>query len=110
MKQYGLKNSEVIASKKLYGSNILPQPVRQSFAHKLWENMQDPMIKILLVALGINMLFVYMGQADLVEALGITEDTLFETYFDGSSIRVRTLDEEEVRSAMIAGLEGAFDD
>lgn len=46
----------------------------------------------------------------LVEALGITEDTLFETYYDGSSIRVRTLDEEEVRSAMIAGLEGAFDD
>lgn len=46
----------------------------------------------------------------LVEALGITEDTLFETYFDGSSIRVRTLDEEEVQSAMIAGLEGAFDD
>ena len=66
MKQYGLKNSEVIASKKLYGSNILPQPARQSFANKLWENMQDPMIKILLVALGIN-----MGQADLVEALGI---------------------------------------
>lgn len=71
MKQYGLKNSEVIASKKLYGSNILPQPARQSFANKLWENMQDPMIKILLVALGINMLFVYMGLADWVEALGI---------------------------------------
>lgn len=46
----------------------------------------------------------------LVEALGITEDTLFETYFDGSSIIVRTLDEEEVRNAMIAGLEDAFDD
>ena len=46
----------------------------------------------------------------LVEALGITEDTLFETYFDGNSIRVRTLDEEEVRSAMITGLEDAFDD
>ena len=46
----------------------------------------------------------------LVEALGITEDTLFETYFDGSSIIVRTLDEEEVRSAMITGLEDAFDD
>ena len=46
----------------------------------------------------------------LVEALGITEDTLFETCFDGSSIRVRTLDEEEVRNAMIAGLEDAFDD
>ena len=46
----------------------------------------------------------------LVGGLGITEDTLFETYFDGSSIRVRTLDEEEVRNAMIAGLEDAFDD
>ena len=46
----------------------------------------------------------------LVEALGITEDTLFETYFDGSSIIVRTLDEEEVRSTMITGLEDAFDD
>lgn len=46
----------------------------------------------------------------LVEALGITEDALFETYFDGSSIIVRTLDEEEVRNAMIAGLEDAFDD
>ena len=46
----------------------------------------------------------------LVEALGITEDTLFETYFDGSSIKVRTLDEEEVRNAMITGLEDAFDD
>lgn len=46
----------------------------------------------------------------LVEALGITEDTLFETYFDGSSIIVRTLDEEEVESAILAGLEDAFDD
>ena len=46
----------------------------------------------------------------LVEALGITEDTLFETYFDGSSIIVRTLEEEDVRNAMTAGLEDAFDD
>ena len=46
----------------------------------------------------------------LVAALGITEDTLFETYFDGNCIRVRTLDEEEVESAILAGLEDAFDD
>ena len=71
MKQYGLKNSEVIASKKLYGSNILPQPARQSFVHKLWENMQDPMIRILMVALMINVLFVYSGHGDWVETIGI---------------------------------------
>lgn len=36
----------------------------------------------------------------LAAALGITEDTLFETYFDGNCLRVRTLDEEEVESAI----------
>ena len=41
----------------------------------------------------------------LAAALGITEDTLFETYFDGNCLRVRTLDEEEVESAILAGLE-----
>ena len=46
----------------------------------------------------------------LAAALGITEDTLFETYFDGNYLRVRTLDEEEVESAILAGLEDAFDD
>lgn len=46
----------------------------------------------------------------LAAALGITEDTLFETYFDGNCLRVRTLDEEEVESAILAGLEDAFDD
>jgi len=45
----------------------------------------------------------------LAAALGITEDTLFETYFDGNCLRVRTL-EEEVESAILAGLEDAFDD
>ena len=37
----------------------------------------------------------------LAAALGITEDTLFETYFDGNCLRVRTLDEEEVESAIL---------
>ena len=46
----------------------------------------------------------------LAAALGITEDTLFETSVDGNCLRVRTLDEEEVESAILAGLEDAFDD
>ena len=66
MEKYGLKAQEVAVSKKLYGSNRLSRPARQGFASKLWDNMQDPMIKVLLVALAINMLFAYMGQADWV--------------------------------------------
>ena len=71
MEKYGLKAQEVAVSKKLHGRNILTRPVRQNFASKLWENMQDPMIRVLLVALAINMLFAYMGQADWVETMGI---------------------------------------
>lgn len=71
MEKYGLKAQEVAVSKKLYGSNRLSRPAQQGFASKLWDNMQDPMIKVLLVALAINMLFAYMGQADWVETMGI---------------------------------------
>ena len=71
MEKYGLKAQEVAVSTKLYGRNILTRPKRQGFASKLWENMQDPMIRVLLVALAINMLFTYMGQADWVETMGI---------------------------------------
>lgn len=41
----------------------------------------------------------------LATALEITEDTLFETYFEGNCLRVRTLDEEEVESEILASLE-----
>ena len=46
----------------------------------------------------------------LVEALGITEDTLFETYFDGSKIRVRILDADDLESAFFGEMEeGCYD-
>lgn len=71
MKQYGLSSTEVAASTKQHGKNILPQPPRQGFAQKLLENLQDPMIRILLVALLINVVFVYSGHGDWVETAGI---------------------------------------
>lgn len=71
MKQYGLSSTEVASSTKQYGKNILPQPPRQGFAQKLRDNLQDPMIRILMVALMINVLFVYSGHGDWVETIGI---------------------------------------
>lgn len=71
MKQYGLSSTEVAASTKQYGKNVLPQPLRQGFAQKLRDNLQDPMIRILMVALMINVLFVYSGHGDWVETIGI---------------------------------------
>ena len=71
MQKYGLNSQQVQRSQLLHGRNILPQPQQQSFLKKLGENLRDPMIKILLVALLINMLFAYSGQGDWVESIGI---------------------------------------
>lgn len=47
---------------------------------------------------------------ELVSVLGITEDTLFETYFDGSKIRVRILDADDLESAFFGEMEeGCYD-
>lgn len=71
MQRYGLSSQEVQESKRRHGQNILPVPPRQSFMSKLRDNLQDPMIKILLVALLINVAFVYNGHSDWLETLGI---------------------------------------
>ncbi|MGM9530106.1 MAG: calcium-translocating P-type ATPase, PMCA-type [Phascolarctobacterium sp.] len=71
MQKYGLSTKEVLESQGLHGKNVLPQPLRQSFMSKLWDNLQDPMIRILLVALLINVIFVYAGHSDWVETAGI---------------------------------------
>ena len=47
---------------------------------------------------------------ELVSVLGITEDTLFETYFDGSKIRVRILDADDLESAFFGEMgDGCYD-
>ncbi|MGM9583852.1 MAG: calcium-translocating P-type ATPase, PMCA-type [Phascolarctobacterium sp.] len=71
MQKYGLSSQEVQESKGRYGRNILPTPPRQSFMSKLGDNLQDPMIKILLVALLINVAFIYSGHSDWLETAGI---------------------------------------
>ena len=69
MQRYGLSSQEVQESKRRHGQNILPVPPRQSFMSKLRDNLQDPMIKILLVALLINVAFIYNGHSDWLETL-----------------------------------------
>ncbi|MGM9568669.1 MAG: cation-translocating P-type ATPase, partial [Phascolarctobacterium sp.] len=71
MQKYGLNSQAVEEARQKYGKNILPEPPRQSFGAMLWENLQDPMIKILLVALVTNVAFVYSGHGDWIETAGI---------------------------------------
>ena len=69
MKQ-GLTEEEVIKSREKYGSNALENIDKVSFLKKLLESLGDPMIRILIIALGIKMVFL-IKDFDWYETVGI---------------------------------------
>lgn len=71
MSMYGLNDEEVQKSRESFGSNSLSQPPRETFWQKLLGNFKDPIIKILLVALLVNVVCVFRGYGDWYEAGGI---------------------------------------
>ena len=66
----GLTNEEVIINRKKYGSNILSKKKQDSFLKLLLETFSDPIIKILLIALGIRTIFL-IRDFDWYETIGI---------------------------------------
>ena len=80
MKKYGLSREQVQQSRQRYGNNALPTPPQESFWQKLLGNFQDPIIRILIVALLINVVFVYMGHGDWIETAGIFLAILLATF------------------------------
>lgn len=76
----GLTNEQVEESRKLHGSNKLTQKEGETFWQKLWDTFAgDPIIKILVVALVINLCFVFMGKAEWYEAVGIAIAVILAT-------------------------------
>ena len=71
MTKIGLTSEEAAQSLKKYGNNALSKPPQQTFFDKLLDNFGDPIIRILIVALLVNVVFVYMGYADWIETAGI---------------------------------------
>ena len=80
MTKIGLTGEEAAQSLKKYGNNALSKPPQQTFFNKLLDNFQDPIIRILIVALLINMGFVYMGHADWLETAGIFVAIILATF------------------------------
>uniref|UniRef100_A0A6B2KWZ1 Cation-transporting P-type ATPase N-terminal domain-containing protein n=1 Tax=Arcella intermedia TaxID=1963864 RepID=A0A6B2KWZ1_9EUKA len=76
----GLTEKEVSLSREKFGSNELPPPPKESFMDKLKDNFDDPLIKILCVALGITSLLALFGYADWVEGIGIALAVLLATF------------------------------
>ncbi|MBE6577893.1 MAG: calcium-translocating P-type ATPase, PMCA-type [Ruminococcaceae bacterium] len=66
----GLSSAEVAASREKHGANVLLTHASKSFLRRFFENLGDPIIRILLVALAVNLVFVFRG-GDLAETIGI---------------------------------------
>lgn len=68
MKQFGLSDKEAAESKQKYGDNSMTEQASESFWDKLKGNLGDPMIKILLVALGVNVLLWILGLVGVIKS------------------------------------------
>ncbi len=78
-KRLGLDAAEVLESRKNYGDNRLTRAKRKSFFRQFLGNLGDPIIKILIAALVINLIFTFRN-ADWVETVGIAVSILLATF------------------------------
>ncbi|MGJ4849258.1 calcium-translocating P-type ATPase, PMCA-type [Bacillota bacterium Meth-B3] len=97
----GLTERQVIESRARHGANQLTHVKQQGFFMKFIEDLNDPMIKILLVALAINLLFA-LGGAGWYESAGIALAVLLSTWVSTASkhrseTAFQKLQEEEAR-------------
>lgn len=75
----GLTQQQVEQSRKKNGQNTLTKQKRNSFFKQFLSSFGDPIIKILLVALAINILFMFRS-ADWYESLGIAMAVFLATF------------------------------
>lgn len=80
MAQFGLTTDEAAESRKQHGSNVLSEVERESFWSKLKDNFGDPMIKILVVALIVNVSLTFFGQTEWYESVGIAVAVIIATF------------------------------
>ena len=71
MKLTGLTSKQVEESRNQYGSNSLTQIPPDPLWKKILEGFKDPMIMILLVALVVQVVLFFLGQAEWFEPVGI---------------------------------------
>ena len=98
MKITGLSNEEVLESRKVYGNNQLSQFKKHTFLQLLMESLGDPIIKILLIALMIKVVFLFRD-FDWFETVGILIAVFLATFIStvseyGSEAAFRKLQEE----------------
>ncbi len=94
----GLKKTEVEKNRRLYGNNSISNVKKNSFLKLLLESLGDPIIKILLVALTVKVVFLFRD-FDYFETLGILIAIFLASFIStiseyGSEAAFRRLQEE----------------
>lgn len=74
----GLTKDEIILSKQKHGENLLAKEKTKGFFRKFLENLNDPIIKILIIALVIEVVFT-LGNVNFFEISGIVIAILIAT-------------------------------
>ena len=80
----GLNKNEVIENRKLYGSNDIPRKKHDSFIKLLLSTLGDPIIKILLIALAIKVVFLFKNFS-WYETIGIVISILLASFISSIS-------------------------
>ena len=94
----GLSEEDVAISRAEHGENRMSEQKQKSFLRHFFGNLGDPIIRILLCALGVNLFFVFRG-GDIVETVGIAVSVFLATLIStlserGSEAAFRRLSEE----------------
>jgi len=79
LKITGLTDAQVQEAKAKFGDNSITEQAREGFWDKLKGNFDDPIIKILIFALILNVFFAFMGKAEWYESVGIAMAVLLAT-------------------------------
>ena len=79
MKITGLTDAQVQEMKSKYGDNSITEQAREGFLDKLKGNFDDPIIKILIFALILNVIFAFLGKSEWYESVGIAMAVLLAT-------------------------------
>ena len=74
----GLFPEQVIIAREKYGDNSLEKEKTKGFFRKFFENLNDPIIKVLIFALVIEVVFTF-GHCDFFEVFGIIAAVLIAT-------------------------------
>lgn len=80
----GLSNNDVEKSRQQFGSNQITINKRKTFLKQYFESFGDPTIKILLVALGLNLIF-FIKNFNWYESVGIAVSIILATFVSSIS-------------------------